>query len=61
VHAYCLRRNHYHLVLETPNANLMAGMAWLQSNYLGTSRSAKVRLWEWMKPPAVVAASRTTK
>jgi hypothetical protein len=26
-------RNHYHLVLETPNANLVAGMAWLQSSY----------------------------
>ncbi len=33
VHAYCLMRNHYHLVLETPNANLVAGMAWLQSAY----------------------------
>jgi len=33
VHAYCLMRNHYHLVLETPNANLVAGMAWLQSTY----------------------------
>jgi putative transposase len=28
-----LMRNHYHLVLETPNANLVAGMAWLQSTY----------------------------
>ena len=27
VHAYCLMRNHYHLVVETPNANLVAGMA----------------------------------
>jgi putative transposase len=26
-------RNHYHLVAETPNANLVAGMAWLQSTY----------------------------
>jgi REP element-mobilizing transposase RayT len=26
VHAYCLMGNHYHLVLETPNANLVAGM-----------------------------------
>jgi hypothetical protein len=25
--------NHYHLVVETPNANLVAGMAWLQSTY----------------------------
>ena len=33
VHAYCLMRNHYHLVVETPNANLVAGMAWLQSSY----------------------------
>jgi REP element-mobilizing transposase RayT len=33
VHAFCLMRNHYHLVLETPQANLVAGMAWLQSSY----------------------------
>jgi len=33
VHAYCLMRNHYHLVLETPEPNLVAGMAWLQSTY----------------------------
>ena len=33
VHAYCLMGNHYHLVVETPNANLVAGMAWLQSAY----------------------------
>ncbi len=26
-------RNYYHLVLETPNANLVAGMVWLQSTY----------------------------
>jgi putative transposase len=33
LHAYCLMSNHYHLVVETPNANLVAGMAWLQSAY----------------------------
>ena len=33
VHAYCLMRNHYHLVVETPEGNLVAGMAWLQSTY----------------------------
>ncbi len=33
VHAFCLMRNHYHLVVETPNANLVAGIAWLQSTY----------------------------
>ena len=25
--------NHYHLVVETPRANLVGGMAWLQSSY----------------------------
>src|SRR5213078_1464602 len=32
-HAYCLMRNHFHLVVETPNANLVAGMRWLLSTY----------------------------
>ena len=33
VHAYCLMRNHFHLVMETPQANLVAGMSWLLSTY----------------------------
>ena len=33
VHAYCLMSNHFHLVVETPNANLVAGMRWLLSSY----------------------------
>ncbi len=31
VQAYCLMPNHFHLVVETPNANLVAGMRWLLS------------------------------
>jgi hypothetical protein len=27
-HAYCLTRNHFHLVLETPQPNLVFGMKW---------------------------------
>lgn len=30
VHAYVLMKNHYHLVAETPNGNLVEGMRWLQ-------------------------------
>ncbi len=26
VHAWCVMRNHYHLALETPRGNLVAGM-----------------------------------
>jgi len=33
IHAYCLMRNHFHLVLETPNANLVDGMRWFLSAY----------------------------
>jgi putative transposase len=36
VHAWCLMRNHFHLVVETPKANLVAGMKWLMGTY--TSR-----------------------
>src|SRR5919108_6129072 len=33
VHAYCLISNHYHLVVETPQPNLAAGMKWLLGTY----------------------------
>ena len=33
VHAYCLMRNHFHLVIETPRANLVDGMKWLLGVY----------------------------
>ncbi len=33
VHAYCILSNHYHLLLETPAANLVVGMKWLQGTY----------------------------
>jgi putative transposase len=33
VHAYCLMRNHFHLVVETPRANLVAGMKWFLGTY----------------------------
>ncbi|MBI2926100.1 MAG: transposase [Verrucomicrobia bacterium] len=36
VHAYCLMPNHFHLVLETPQPNLVAGMKWFLGTY--TSR-----------------------
>jgi REP-associated tyrosine transposase len=36
VHAFCLMSNHFHLVIETPRANLVPGMKWLLASY--TSR-----------------------
>lgn len=33
VHAFCLMPNHFHLVVETPRANLVAGMRWFLGTY----------------------------
>jgi putative transposase len=35
VHAFCLLPNHFHLVVETPQGNLVAGMKWLLGTYTG--------------------------
>lgn len=44
VHAFALMGNHYHLLLETPEANLVAGMKWLQRTY--TQRfNSRHNLW----------------
>lgn len=42
VHAYVLMGNHYHLLIETPEPNLVAGMKWLQGTYTQ-------RVNRWMK------------
>jgi putative transposase len=44
VHAWILMSNHYHLVLRTPQANLVAGMSWLQNTY---TRRFNVRNQLW--------------
>ena len=33
IHAYVLMPNHYHLLVETPEANLVKGMSWLQGTF----------------------------
>lgn len=33
VHAWVLMDNHYHILLETPEPNLVAGMKWFQGTY----------------------------
>jgi REP element-mobilizing transposase RayT len=33
IHAYCLMPNHYHLLMQTPRANLSAAAGWLQTTY----------------------------
>src|ERR1043165_5266944 len=33
LHAFAVMSNHFHLALETPEGNLVAGMQWLQSTF----------------------------
>lgn len=33
IHSYVLMSNHYHLLMETPEPNLVAGMQWFQGTY----------------------------
>ena len=33
IHAYVMMGNHYHLLIETPEGNLVAGMKWLQGTH----------------------------
>jgi putative transposase len=33
IHAYCLMSNHYHLLFETPQANLSVAIQWINVNY----------------------------
>ncbi len=44
IHAWVLMGNHYHLLVETPESNLVTGMQWLQNTY--TRRfNTRHRLW----------------
>ena len=44
VHAWVLMSNHYHLFLQTPEPNLVAGMSWLQN---ALTRRYNVRHRKW--------------
>lgn len=44
VHAWVLMGNHYHLFIETPEPNLVSGMAWLQNT---VTRRFNVRHRAW--------------
>jgi putative transposase len=41
IHAYCLMGNHFHVVPETPGANLVAGMRWFTWTHVANRLSHK--------------------
>jgi putative transposase len=44
VHAYCLMSNHYHLLVETPDANLSQGMRQLNGVFTQSEKAGKSRV-----------------
>jgi REP element-mobilizing transposase RayT len=44
IHAWVLMSNHYHILVETPEANLVEGMKWMQNTY---TRRFNVRHGLW--------------
>ena len=44
IHAFVLMGNHYHLLIETPEANLVDGMRWLQGTY---TKRFNIRHKQW--------------
>jgi putative transposase len=44
VHAYCLMGNHFHMVLETPQPTLVAGMKWFLGTYTRRGKHPKTAL-----------------
>jgi REP element-mobilizing transposase RayT len=47
VHALWLMRNHFHLVLETPEGNLVAGMKWFLGTYTGRFNREALKRRRW--------------
>ncbi len=50
VHAWVLMSNHYHLFIETPEANLVAGMQWLQNGPLYYQKAKMDRFCQELMP-----------
>ncbi len=49
VHAFVMMGNHYHLLLETKEANLVVGMKWLQGTYTQCYNSRHRQWWHLLQ------------
>jgi hypothetical protein len=55
-----LMSNHYHLVLKTPEPNLVMGMKWLQSTWTERFNARHGNLTLWMKCRKGRSVARST-
>lgn len=51
LHAWCLMGNHYHLLIETPQPNLVDGMKWVQSDLCQPVQSLPQDQWPRLSGP----------
>ena len=49
IHAWALMGNHYHLLVETPAANLVSGMKWLQGTYTQRYNARHHKRWKGVR------------
>ena len=64
IHSYCLMDNHYHLLVETPEANISKAMHWLNVSYavyFNTKRDRKGHLFQGRFKAIIVNADEYLK
>ena len=59
VHAWCLMSTHFHLAITTPEANLAAGMHWLQCTFATRFNRLRNERGHLFKAGTTVSLSRT--
>ena len=64
IHTYCLMTNHYHLLVETPEANLSRAMQWINVSYavyFNTKRKCRGHLFQGRYSSVLVDADEYLK
>jgi REP element-mobilizing transposase RayT len=64
IHVYCLMRNHYHLLVETPDANLSKAIQWLNvsfATYVNRKRNRHGHLFQGRFKSILVEADEYLK
>ena len=59
VHAWCLMSNHYHLLLETPQANLVDAMKWFQGTFAAEAVVLKCLTYFGMRREALCRMAKS--
>ena len=56
LHGYCLMTNHYHLMIETPQANLSTTIQWLNVSYATWFNKKTSAVWASFPRPVQIGS-----